>query len=401
MHLKTSLIAAIFVLILPSVFGARTWYQKAAIGGDARHRCTAFSIGNKGYVGGGHINSGTEITYKDYWEYDPATNTWTQIADFGGGLRYHSSAFTIGSYAYVGCGENATDEYTNDMWKYVPEVNTWYPVANFPGSARRGAATFVIDGKGYLGIGQSDGGYESDFYEYDPSSDSWIEIAPFIGESRSSAVAFSNEGIGYIGTGHIVGSATNDFFAYDQASNTWTEKAAVGTQIRQDAMGFCIDGKAYIGTGNDNNTTDFKDIWEYDFVLDSWQRIADFTGEKRRYAVTFTINNTVYLGGGTNGTNFKDFWAYAPPVSIKEELNHFDFSIYPTPSTTWVNFHLKSSDQTDIYYRITDIYGKEVQKGLLNQMQHTIHKEDIGNGIFFINLIKNEQTILNRKFIFN
>src|SRR6187402_1954193 len=89
------------------------WVQRASFGGDARHRCTGFAIGNKGYIGGGHTNSGTLAYFKDYWEYDPATKSWTQRADYGGGYRYHTTAFTIENYAYVGLGEDETGAYTS------------------------------------------------------------------------------------------------------------------------------------------------------------------------------------------------------------------------------------------------------------------------------------------------
>ena len=42
--------------------------------------------------------------YKDFWEYDPAANTWTQKADFGGTARYGAVGFSIGSKGYIGTG---------------------------------------------------------------------------------------------------------------------------------------------------------------------------------------------------------------------------------------------------------------------------------------------------------
>ena len=77
---------------------AETWTQKASFGGSARHRTTAFAIGNKGYLGLGHINSVTNILYDDFWEYDPASNSWTQIANYPYPC-YHSTGFTIGNRA--------------------------------------------------------------------------------------------------------------------------------------------------------------------------------------------------------------------------------------------------------------------------------------------------------------
>jgi hypothetical protein len=41
---------------------------------------------------------------KDFWEYDPATNTWTQKADFGGTARYSAVGFSIADKGYLGTG---------------------------------------------------------------------------------------------------------------------------------------------------------------------------------------------------------------------------------------------------------------------------------------------------------
>lgn len=394
------------LLLLPEMAGAvsRSWYQKAHIGGDARHRCTGFAIGNKGYIGGGHINSGIVITYKDYWEYDPATNSWTQIADYAGGLRYHSSAFTIGNEGYVGCGENGSHSYTNDFWKYNPEVNTWFPVADMPGTPRRGGVAFTIDGKGYFGTGQSDDGYHTDFYEYDPETDSWSSVADFPGTARSAAVSFAYDGKGYVGTGHMVGAAVKDFYSFDPIADEWESLAIVSDTIRQDAVGFCIDGKGYIGLGNDNLGTDFGDIWEYDFDADTWTRIEDFGGQKRRYAVTFIIDNTLYLGSGTDGTNFKDFWAWAPTVSIAEnELDKIDVNIYPNPSTDYINIKSIIPDlmAENLSYSVMDLNGRTLLTENVFTNHLVLNKEDFGAGIYFINLHYDGRIFASKKFVFN
>src|SRR5687767_11341276 len=99
---KWYVLVGISLLTLQAEAGA--WIEKANFGGDARHRATAFSIGNRGYMGLGHVNSIVDILFNDFWEYDPGSNSWTQKANFGGGLRYHATAFTIGNFAYVGTG---------------------------------------------------------------------------------------------------------------------------------------------------------------------------------------------------------------------------------------------------------------------------------------------------------
>ena len=64
-----------------------SWVQKPDFAGGGRIRAGGFSIGGKGYIIGG-TSHGAEPT--DFWEYDTATNKWTQKAAFPGGAREYS-----------------------------------------------------------------------------------------------------------------------------------------------------------------------------------------------------------------------------------------------------------------------------------------------------------------------
>lgn len=85
--------------------------QKADLGYNApngpmpRYSAVGFSIGSKGYIGTGQDACG----YKnDFWEYNPADNSWTQKADFGGGGRVAAVGFSIGSKGYIGTGNDGS-----------------------------------------------------------------------------------------------------------------------------------------------------------------------------------------------------------------------------------------------------------------------------------------------------
>ena len=109
-----TVLSLFFILAMSSASLASGWIAKANYGGSARHRTTAFSIGNKGYIGLGHINSITNILYEDFWEYNPASNSWTQKANFGGGLRYHAHGFSMNGKGYVGTGRMQNSDYAVD-----------------------------------------------------------------------------------------------------------------------------------------------------------------------------------------------------------------------------------------------------------------------------------------------
>lgn len=396
------IITILTLLILPiQLLAVNHWNTKANFGGDARHRATAFTVSDKGYVGMGHINSAEHVIYKDIWEYDPATNSWTQKADFGGGLRYQCTAFSIGNVAYMGTGRNEFDTYEKDFWQFNPLSNTWYPITDFPGEERRGASGFSIDGKGYVGLGQATSGYASDFYEYNPENDSWEQMADFIGLPRTSAVSFTHNGKAYVGTGHTYSLALKDFYEFTPSSNYWVQKADVGDILRQDATGFMINDKGYIGTGNNvDGSINYKDFWEYNFELDTWTQIEDFMGASRRYMISFVINNTAYCGTGTNGTNLRDFWSYDPTLDTPVSDQIINVEYYPNPAKYHITFsiseHVLNNNTSIIIY---NSLGQKVYESFIDKSIFIFERKNLKSGIYHFSINDKSQTITTGNFI--
>lgn len=391
---KTLIVFAL--LTVQDAIASEQWIQRANFGGAARHRCVGFSIGNKGYIGGGHINSGSSYYHEDFWQYDPSSDSWTQIADFGGGKRYHSTAFTIGGIAYVGLGEDDADAYHNDFYRYIPEFNLWQPIASYPGNPRRGATSFVIDGWGYVGTGQSDFGYEDDFYRYNPEDDQWYVITNFLGEARSSAVGFSYNGKGYVGTGHIWGNHTKDFYEYDPFTNSWMQKADVGPTFRQDATGFVIGDYGYIGTGNDvDGNLNYEDFWQYNFETDTWLQIEDFSGQGRRYMVSFTIGDIAFAGTGTDGTNLRDFWMFNPILG-EQEKSISQLNIYPNPTTDQLTLSGSSAgDEVEIY----SLQGQLVYTHQITSTEEVIDLSNFSKGNYCLHILHPDMTRQSTYFV--
>ncbi len=308
---KILLIIAILIASGLNIIKAQgTWTQKANFAGIARAGATSFSIGNKGYLG---LGEQYPISYKDFWQYDPVADAWSQKADFGGNGRLYAVGFTIDGKGYVGTGQSgAYPNYTyyKDFWEYDPISNTWTQKSNFGGTARFGAVGFSIDGNGYLGTGtESLSIVTKDFWEYDPIQNKWTKKADFSGVERQWAVGFNIGSHGYVGTGGST-SLLKDFWEYNPSSNTWTQKSDFGGSARQVAAGFCIGNKGYIGTGE--TLLNSKDFWEYDPTLDTWTQKSDFGGTARNQVTGFSIGNKGYMGTGSDASYYKDFWEYTP-----------------------------------------------------------------------------------------
>ena len=188
---KNILLVFLFVIVSGGASALDVWNQKANIPAVARHRTTAFNIGNKGYIGLGHYNSGPNgnIYLEDFWEYDPSSNSWTQKADFAGGPRYHTVGIGYGNKAYVGTGRHltippVTFQLETDWWEFDPIANTWTLKAPFPGLACRGAVAFIIDEFIFVGTGQVNTGATTQFFAYDIINDQWLTgVAPFPGSA--------------------------------------------------------------------------------------------------------------------------------------------------------------------------------------------------------------------------
>ena len=393
-------LTVIFFTVLSITAFGYEWEQKADFGGVARHRTTALALGNCVYFGLGHYNgAGPNILFEDWWQYDPATNAWTQKANYMGGPMYHASAFAIDDIGYVGTGRAPGSLLVTTFFSYDPTTNMWTQLQDFPGSTRRGGVGFAINGYGYMGTGTN----TNDFYRYDPVSGNWSPIASMPTAGRISAVGFELDGYGYVGTGSEFG-ATNDFWRYDPATDQWQQMADVGPTARQEASGFAVNGRAYILTGDDfSSGNNFGDMWEYIPATNTWTQIDDFPGNARRYLSCVTLGTVAYAGLGTNGTNFKDFWEFDQLASVLERnLDNIHVKTFPNPSTDFVNFEFEGLEDVtfdDIQITITSMTGQEVFSEELSSQKMTVQTTSFGKGTYIYSLAYKDFVLKTGKLI--
>lgn len=284
-----------------------TWTRKANYGGVERKSAFGFSIGGKGYIGGGcYYDWENWYYYNDFWEFDPVSNVWTQKAN-SPDTTGHS--FSIGNKGYLHRGG------LENFWEFDPASNTWTKKANYPGID--GAIGFSIAGKGYLGTGSG----TKEFWEYNPITDIWTKKADFGVENPANNFGFSIGSKGYLGS-----SWKQDLWEYNSIDDTWKQKAYFPAKARLGAVGFSIGSKGYLGLGYYSwsiGDAYLKDFWEYDPAADTWTQKAYFVGWERENAVGLSIGYKGYLGTGhflcnewecNNEYYYNDFWEYTPEI---------------------------------------------------------------------------------------
>ena len=295
-----------------------SWQQLTPLPSTGRVGVAGFSLGNKLYYGNGDYNA--SIQYNDIWQFDPATNSWSQMASLPGSLtRVSACAFSVNGFGYMGLGWNrfANAVALFDFYKYDPSLNSWTAIAQYPGTSVFNASSFVIGNMAYVGLG---GSGNTSMYKYDPMNDVWTSIANYPGSSGQSSVAFSVNGYGYVFGGWDGSSAVNELWSYNPSGNSWSQKTSAPISGISPTA-FVIDGYAFVGAGALGNQGGQVDFYQYYPTIDAWSNAPAFPGLPLAGFRGTVIGNTAYaFGGGDPNINFynNQLWKFENASSIAE-----------------------------------------------------------------------------------
>jgi N-acetylneuraminic acid mutarotase len=383
--MKNLLLLSFFLLgIIIDTSAAGQWSQKADFGSFGRHRGVAVGIGNKVYAGTGHLNGdGSDEWFSEWWEYDPATNSWAQKADYignNGNGDQDLTAIAIDGIGYMSGGWLGGAGH----FKYNPITNTWTQIA-LPPASFANTDPFVIDGKGYYMSWGS-----STFYMFDPVLDTWTLIGSMPASVNQRSATFVIDGKGYF-------KSQFSFFEFQPVGNIWTQKANFpGTApnnnigLSQHGYGFYIGG--YLGWGDM-----YQEVWRYDPAVDTWAQMEDYPFTARRWTVKAKVGEKCYMGLGTNGTNFSDFWEFSQFADLNEfEIE--DFQAYPTLADDHVNF--VSENINDFEILVFSTLGEKVSSISAVNGTARLEKNNISSGTYIYHVVRNGEILHSERFVF-
>lgn len=350
-----------------------------------------FSIEGKGYVGAGE----SFVFHKDFWEYDPVTNVWTQKADYGGGLMCEGCSFSIGSLGYAGLGYDTTFTPRQDFWEYNPFSNVWTQKANFIVAGRTLPLCFSANGYGYVGMGSdSVQTHHNDLWQYDPVANVWIQKTPLPAIEREGPNSFVIGNSAYVVGGATISGLLNQFWEYNTVTDTWSQKSNFPFTARCCGVAFSICQKGYFGTGsNGSGITYLNDFWEYDPATGAWTQKTSFPGAGRMASAFFTSNGKAYVGTGVNHTViFNDFYEYTPDSACITGLNPIQYTddsveVFPNPASGFISVKIHNGKLiTDVTLKITDLKGKVWQQANYSDVisEIKIRTADLASGIYLL-----------------
>jgi len=309
--------------------GALGWRQLAPAGTlpPSRRDHSLVADGERLYLFGGR--SGGE-PLGDVWVYDMAGNDWAEINAPGPAARFgHNGVWAPGHRPEDGRmlvfgGQAADGTFFNDAWVYDPATNTWEQVAA-DGPApppRYGAAAAVVFGgelwatHGFTSSGRFDDTWSLSYL----APQAWSETTPDgprpVERCLMRAVA---DAMGPHGPRLLMfGGQTNstpflgDLWAL--GPNGWTEITTEPKPSPRTFYSFVFDapGRAILFGGNTEDGP-LNDLWAFDAATDSWAQLAvegDAPSPRAGHdAVWLWESRSFVVFGGNDGTSeLSDLW---------------------------------------------------------------------------------------------
>ncbi len=386
-----------------SVFAGSPFTKVTTVGSKGRTGAIMFAIGPDFYMGGG-------IGFKDFWVYHSDSNTIRKLPDIPGDdtSRTLAVGFSIGNKGYVGLGYDGSGKLIlkNDLWQFDPATTTWTQKANFIGNACEASFVFVVGNVAYIGGGSNTLALYDSFYSYNSLIDKWKPLGTVPMGNSVFQAAFTVNYSGYISTGQVggFGTETTATYQYDTTSNTWNQKADFPGGARQSTTAMVVGNMAYVGLGQTAYTNAYNDFYSYDPALDQWAKINSFPGGARFESCAASNGTEAYFAFGLDLSSniYNDLWRFDAPLvtgiePIKSSIAHI--SIYPDPAAGY----LYLSVNNDIRFNslsIRDVKGK-ILKTIYPDASPGQLKIDISGfaqGVYFVN-VNTGQAIESRKFI--
>jgi hypothetical protein len=294
-----------------------------------------------GYDGSSYLN--------DTWEYDFGSDTWTPISPptsppvrAYGGMVYDS----LNQVVVLFGGQNSLVGYLWDTWEYDVATNTWSettPVPS-PGSLVSNSMTFhSLQGETVV-VGQNWGTSTMETWSYNAGLNAWTNRnpSPNLTPRDSSAVSYmsSVDRVALYG-GSLGLSFYGDTWEYDWSTNSWTQTLASGPPARTaHAVSYRpTDAKLYLFGGYDLATY-FIDTWSYSHPggTPTWDVVPATALPTPRglHAMDYSSSEDIILlfGGLSQVGELNDTWSLGPAYQL---MGTYESPLFDSGSanTTW------------------------------------------------------------------
>lgn len=276
------------------------WERRAPLL-EANSEMAVAQLGDSIYVLGGYPSS--RQTVSTVQVYDAATDSWSLAPPLPKASNHNMATAVLGKLYVIGGQTEAqgSGPFINDVYEFDPATQSWTEKAPMP-TIRSGGATAVIDNKIYVAGGRPPQGHH--FAVYDPVADEWTTL-PDMPTARNHLIAAAIEGKVYVFGGRFGAGfrseVTDIVEIYDPQTNSWssgtsmlTPRSGMNGIVANDC--FHLLGGEGNGAGNVNGLYPQHDV--YNPTTDSWTRLADMPTPVHGVVGMALIGNWIHFPGG-------------------------------------------------------------------------------------------------------
>lgn len=271
-----------------------------------RTSATAFATEDYGYVFGGRKSDDKNDLTNTLFRYDPTTDSWTELPPAPLRARVNGTACYVGGKVYIGlgfCGTIYKDQsYLRDWWEYDPITETWDTLPNYPSRNTLGVISYTDGNYIYCLYGMCEG-FTTEIVRYDIAQRKWqmLTTATNLSISVMAAAGAQIGGDCYFGTGYHIDDQ-DTWYKVDFEGQWQSLNHVPGRGGR--SMAVCTANNRYIylsgGRHFGGSLTDghvFNDILRYDPNTDEWT-LAGTLPIGTENMVGMTLAGKAYLGLG-------------------------------------------------------------------------------------------------------
>jgi N-acetylneuraminic acid mutarotase len=295
-----------------------------------RHSASMVSAGDDRIILFGGSGEGA-VYHNDVWEYTISTNEWDMLMaqDDPGATsqpdgRFAQGMVYIGNDKIIMFGGSISLDEQNDTWEYDIASNEWTNLnpASHPDPRKSFCMTYDHDSNMIYLFGGYDGNKFDDLWVYDVAGNSWSEITttpkPPARMSGGMVYAGNSKLILFGGKGQDLGVYYNDMWEYDITGDAWTEISISGSQPPEmwgHQIEYLPGENGIILFGGHDSDSYFDDTWKFNLTDNSWQEInpdSSIPDERWNHSMAYdeSMDSVILFGGNNTGGKYNDTWKY-------------------------------------------------------------------------------------------
>jgi len=291
---------------------APQWQSRAEMP-TVRSGMAATAYADQAYLMGGEGPTG--ITGANE-RYDPASNSWTALANMPAAAADVAGA-AIGGLIYVPGGRLVSDEITSTLQVYDPRQDLWEQKAPLP-LPLSAYALAVYEGKLYVFGGWTGDAFVNSVFVYDPLSNQWsIHAAMPTARGFSGAALAAGKIFVMGGTAGGAALTVNEAFSPDAEAGGGTAWAAVAPIPSGRAKAGVASVADIVHVVGGDGVTGLQTALEYLPQLDQWKEIESPRTQPWSRMGLVAIGTNLYAFGGLAGQSITGAqWTYQALYTI-------------------------------------------------------------------------------------